>query len=586
MEGPFVQDGGMGMNMGMGMEMAISPDMERWFEDYEWSTCWDFEASSWGPSKQQQQQQPSWMMPQGQPAWMMPPGPPMGQQGGWGGFPDPSWSGGGGKGGPPGTLEGPYMGDANSGDQGDDWGGGFGGGWQGGGKGGGGKKGGSSDRGKGKGKQQEEEWGSSWKQESWNKDGWKGEERGRKGAGKKGAEEEPRWKPEGKDRGGKKGEKGEKGGGKDGKSSGKDGKSAGKGEKGEKGRWAPKEEESKGWGRGEPAEAKWKPRDAVGGPEAREEKTNSRDDAAKDEVNAEIMTLVDASGSNLEKQDFDPRIRKFLIGLRNSGGRQKVKDALAMIQTYTAQKTRQSVKNWPAYLLTLLRKFEPDGEKGAKGKGKGRTNDREQEIEETKPALKPASKKAAAAPVAASAGAAATQSGDGEVEVVRATQEVDVRPAPAADMPRLEMKLPPGWEDGRRELHEEISNSLLGSGQTADDLRNPFTSDSIDIEATLVSHVVTCLRSTASQPGGHHLVGLARSRAVQDCPRAAAAAALVGGNSELGALSDNASAMDAVAACTAAGASAAAATVLQEIALELTAEVLRNSQLGPVVAAA
>ena len=34
-----------------------------------------------------------------------------------------------------------------------------------------------------------------------------------------------------------------------------------------------------------------------------------------------------------------------------------MKDALAMIQTYTGSKDRANVKNWPAYLLTLLKKF-------------------------------------------------------------------------------------------------------------------------------------------------------------------------------------------------------------------------------------
>merc|ERR1719203_1019705 len=91
-------------------------------------------------------------------------------------------------------------------------------------------------------------------------------------------------------------------------------------------------------------------------------------DKAKDEVNHEIVTLVEEVAP-LERADFDFRVRRFLLVLRSSCGLQKVRDALAMIRTYTSQKSRESVNNWPAYLLTLLKKFEP--EPYAKGRNRG-----------------------------------------------------------------------------------------------------------------------------------------------------------------------------------------------------------------------
>jgi len=416
----------------------------------------------------------------------------------------------------------------------------------------------------------DDDWQPSWKQDSWNGGG-----RG-KGKGKKGADDG--WANNDWDQGGKKGEKGQKGG-----------KKGEKGGGGGKDTWQEQWPEAKGRGRGEKgakgekgAAPQWKPRDT----ETRAAEADghgAKPDKAQDDVMIDIDELTEKAGSNLEKGDFDFRVRRYLFGLRNSGGRQKVKDALAMIQTYTAQKTRASVKNWPAYLLTLLKKFEPEPFTKQKGKGKG-GNDREQDKDEARAAPKATSKKAAA-PVAAGAGAAAAPGGDGDVEVVQATEELPPSPGLAApDLPRasLPATLPPGWEDGRGALHEEIRSLLAGGNQAGGVLRNPFTSQPLDIEATLVSNVVACLRSPASQPAGHHLVGFARSHGVVDFPRAAAAVALVGGSSELAALPDNATAMDAVVACTAAGAAATAATVLQEIALELTAEVLRNPSLVSV----
>lgn len=73
----------------------------------------------------------------------------------------------------------------------------------------------------------------------------------------------------------------------------------------------------------------------------------------------EIRNLLNAN-SALQIQFFDARVRQQLHALLGSGGRPRLKAALNMVHTCTMHKTRQGVKNWPAYLLTLLRKFEQD----------------------------------------------------------------------------------------------------------------------------------------------------------------------------------------------------------------------------------
>eukprot|EP00439_Symbiodinium_sp_Y106_P084934 s254_g27.t1 len=80
----------------------------------------------------------------------------------------------------------------------------------------------------------------------------------------------------------------------------------------------------------------------------------------RDEISAEIDVAVSKPGSILQKADFDSGVRRYLGALRGcQNGKQKVKDAMAMLHHYTAQKMRSAVKNWPAYLLTLLKRFEP-----------------------------------------------------------------------------------------------------------------------------------------------------------------------------------------------------------------------------------
>eukprot|EP00434_Breviolum_minutum_P012144 symbB.v1.2.010709.t1/scaffold676.1/size173388/16 len=112
-------------------------------------------------------------------------------------------------------------------------------------------------------------------------------------------------------------------------------------------------------------------------PKKRKEPRDRRaSDGREDDISKEIEALLSRSGANLQKADFDSGVRRYLGALRGcQNGPQKVKDAMEMLHTYTSQKSRSAVKNWPAYLLTLLKRFEPgalnpkrltDGAQGSK----------------------------------------------------------------------------------------------------------------------------------------------------------------------------------------------------------------------------
>jgi len=80
---------------------------------------------------------------------------------------------------------------------------------------------------------------------------------------------------------------------------------------------------------------------------------------AKDEIFAEIRKMLENSPA-LQQADFDFRVRQHLHALYGSGGKGRLREAMAMLQAATMQKERQAVKKWPAYLLTLLKKFDSD----------------------------------------------------------------------------------------------------------------------------------------------------------------------------------------------------------------------------------
>eukprot|EP00746_Dinoflagellata_sp_MGD_P035437 gnl/MRDRNA2_/MRDRNA2_18479_c0_seq1.p1 gnl/MRDRNA2_/MRDRNA2_18479_c0~~gnl/MRDRNA2_/MRDRNA2_18479_c0_seq1.p1 ORF type:complete len:354 (+),score=92.02 gnl/MRDRNA2_/MRDRNA2_18479_c0_seq1:83-1144(+) len=115
------------------------------------------------------------------------------------------------------------------------------------------------------------------------------------------------------------------------------------------------------------------------GGEESSKRSNAKEerDEAKEEVLAEIDTYIAMPETVLKKSDFDFRVRKLLFGLHGRGGMAKVKEALECVHTYTSQKEREGVKNWPAYVLTLLKNFAPDAEGPPAGKGKKEKSDGE-----------------------------------------------------------------------------------------------------------------------------------------------------------------------------------------------------------------
>jgi len=79
----------------------------------------------------------------------------------------------------------------------------------------------------------------------------------------------------------------------------------------------------------------------------------------KDEIFSEIRRLIDGRPALL-LADFDFRVRQHLHALYGAGGKERMCSALATIGEATKSKDRHAVKNWPAYILCLLKKFDQD----------------------------------------------------------------------------------------------------------------------------------------------------------------------------------------------------------------------------------
>jgi len=70
--------------------------------------------------------------------------------------------------------------------------------------------------------------------------------------------------------------------------------------------------------------------------------------------------LADSDGP-IKPADFDFAARRFLAELRSrdrTDGTSRFQEALDMVLRYTASKDRLSVRKWPAYIFTLLQKFD------------------------------------------------------------------------------------------------------------------------------------------------------------------------------------------------------------------------------------
>lgn len=77
----------------------------------------------------------------------------------------------------------------------------------------------------------------------------------------------------------------------------------------------------------------------------------------------ELLEEALAEGEGpLKPADFDFAARRFLAELRScdrADGTQRFQEALEMVLKYTNSKDRASVRKWPAYVFTLLQKFDP-----------------------------------------------------------------------------------------------------------------------------------------------------------------------------------------------------------------------------------
>jgi len=89
------------------------------------------------------------------------------------------------------------------------------------------------------------------------------------------------------------------------------------------------------------------------------ERTLEMKQAAKSAVNAKIDFILKEC-TNFQKMDFDFRVRRFLYALHAREGQQRFEEAVEFIRTTTSNKDRKEINNWSAYILTLLKKFQPD----------------------------------------------------------------------------------------------------------------------------------------------------------------------------------------------------------------------------------
>lgn len=88
--------------------------------------------------------------------------------------------------------------------------------------------------------------------------------------------------------------------------------------------------------------------------------TGRRDDTMwKKEIDLRIECFLERSSTPLQKRDFDFRVKRFLHEFCVHSAVFRVSEALAMVETSTAGKNRDDVRSWPAYIATLLRRFDP-----------------------------------------------------------------------------------------------------------------------------------------------------------------------------------------------------------------------------------
>jgi len=85
-----------------------------------------------------------------------------------------------------------------------------------------------------------------------------------------------------------------------------------------------------------------------------------RDDALwRKEVDRRIDIFMEKTGAPMTKKDMDFRCKRFLMEFCMRYNVIRVSEALAMVEKSTAGKRRDEVRSWPAYVATLLRRFDP-----------------------------------------------------------------------------------------------------------------------------------------------------------------------------------------------------------------------------------
>eukprot|EP00435_Cladocopium_sp_Y103_P020219 s384_g4.t3 len=107
-----------------------------------------------------------------------------------------------------------------------------------------------------------------------------------------------------------------------------------------------------------------------------------RDDVLwRKEIDKRIDIFMEKTASPMTKKDMDFRCKRFLFEFCTKYNIIRVSEALAMVEKSTAGKTREEVRSWPAYVATLLRRFDPEV-----------SIDRKPKAEAKKPASKEAEK--------------------------------------------------------------------------------------------------------------------------------------------------------------------------------------------------
>jgi hypothetical protein len=92
----------------------------------------------------------------------------------------------------------------------------------------------------------------------------------------------------------------------------------------------------------------------------RKQNNARRDEAVwRKEIDHRIDVLLAKETTPLQKKDFDFRVRRFLHEFCVHSTVSRVSEVLSLVETSTAGKSRGDVRSWPAYLATLLRRFDP-----------------------------------------------------------------------------------------------------------------------------------------------------------------------------------------------------------------------------------